>query len=334
MPRRPTTSTPTPPPTESTATTAVAEPPKPAKRTAAPKPKPLDDDLNEIVQQQGRLVRAAEQVFARLADGGEPTPDERALLRQIGPQPGGSDRRDRAAFEKWLNKNAGRLRSIRELQCQAGSKAEREAARQAAELAAKEYSDQAPEIERQIQELQDRLAKLADTERKACAATERREAALVRLMDDKLLPSFIQDELRSLRDEHNKRFGIELTKSETRLSVIEAVLGFNPDSDFETIRLHIESNRSLGGDTISRLDRFVERRRYTEDDQDRFAQRNRNPLPASFFNGKIKLAEWQHYCNELRQEAEQLRQRIVELKGIETEAAKDVEQLKSYYIPN
>ena len=333
MARRPT-STPTPSPAESTAT-AIAEIPKPTKKPVAKAtPTPLDDDLDEIVQQQGRLARAAEQIFARLADGAEPTPDERALLRQVGPQPTGSDRRDRAAFNKWLDRNVGRLRSIRELQDQAGSVADREAAKQAADTASKRYADEAPKTEKKIQELQDRLAELANQERKTQATFERRESAMKRLTEERLLPSFVQDVLRSLRDEHNKRFGIELTKSETRLSVIEAVLGFNPDRDFETIRLHIESNVSLGGDTISRLDRFVERRRYTEDDQDRFAQRNRNPLPASFFNGKIKLAEWQHYCNELRQEAEQLRQRIVELKGIETEAAKDVEQLKSYYIPN
>lgn len=301
----------------------VARPPRPEPRPVAPSRPTMDSNLASLVAQQEQLARAAEELFAKLAAGDELSAGEWSLLRAAGPFPGGTEAHSRNAFNEWLAKHTGRLRTVRGFQQLAGSVADREQARQRAAETAATLATEAPRIEQQIAELQAKLATLAGDAKQAQAAVDRREHAVVSLQEERLLPGYKLDEIAQAVRRQKSEFRGELAGFRGRLRSIEAVLAIDPGNrdGANAVRLHVEGNLDLGGDTVSRLTRFFEIR-------EGGAAQSRHEVAVR----TVRLGPWRQYCDSLRSEAEPIKARIAELIPLEEAAAAELEKLRSHYV--
>lgn len=295
-----------------------------ANERQAPRPKSNEFDLEALVHQQEQLTKAAETLFSKLAGGGELSSGEWSLLRSAGPHPGGTPSHDRSAFQRWLDGNVGRLRTIREKQQRAGTAEDRAQARTAAELAAAELAAAAPRIEQQIAELQEQLATLARNAKVASDQVRQQEQAVEALRQVDRLPAWIQDELKAANRRHVAEWKRDLVSAQGRIRTIEAIVGIDtsaPDA-FRTIELHVGSTPTLGVDNRSRVERFFTFRRVVDPETKTSSER---------ITG-LKRGEWDRYLDTLRAEAEQVKIRVEELLPLKEAAEAEIEQLTSFYV--
>ena len=310
--------------------TAVVERPAPVESKPQAVAPPKQIEVDELAAQLGReeiaFQKAAERIFDRLPESW--TPGDHAILRRVGPRPGGSPSHDRNSFQRWLGEQTGRLRVVRAQQAVAGSVADREQAKQRADEAAAEFARRGPEIEAEVARLQSQLADLAQSAKQAQGVVDRREAAVVALQVEDRLPAWVRDELHAVQRRHVAEFKSELAQARGRLRGIESVLGIDPESatGAREIELHVAGGVHLGVDTMGRLRRFFTDAVYES------AESSGKPLPM-FTCRKPKSSEWAAYCRTLRAEAEPIRQRIAELEPLEMEAAAELTELRSFYVP-
>ena len=290
---------------------------------------PKQVEVNELAAQLGReeiaYAKAAETIFDRPQE--EWTPGDHAILRRVGPRPGGSPSHDRNAFNRWLGEQTGRLRVVRAQQAVAGSVADRQAARQAADEAAAKLATEAPQIEAEMARLQARLGDLAGDAKQAQSVVERQAAAVVALQVEDRLPAWVRDELHAVQRRHVAEFKSELAQARGRLAGIAGVLAIDPESatGVREIELHVGGLREYG-DSVARLRRFFTDAVYES------AEAAGKPLP-TFTCRKVKSSEWAAYCRTLAAEAESIKQRLEQLLPLEESAVSELERLRSHYVP-
>lgn len=307
-----------------------------AKTQTAPTDDPVQAEVAEFSRRERAVYELSRKRALLLREGRELPEDELRFLQSTAPP---CDSRNPYTIKRhigsYLDKLTGDQDRIVQLQTAAGTGQDRQVATEAAEAAADELAAKRPELEAAIQAAQQALATIERKAADARRAAERRTQAVASLRAEALLPPFVADRLRSIRGRHIEAFGRELTRLRSRLGIITTIGAWNPDTDGEAIRLHVESNHTLGGDSTSRLVRFFEPRHFSEDDQERYreAQRGQVRLEKSFFAGKVRVHEWRDYCDSLRQEAEAARERIAELEKLEAAAADEVQRLLSYHVP-
>jgi small-conductance mechanosensitive channel len=309
-----------------------------SRRTKPSQTSPPADDtfIDRIANEQSELARAGETLMERLADGQELSSGQWGILRRIAPETFRGRRGD-FSFKSWLDSQLAKVKARRDRQRAAGTSAEREAARKAAEEAATVLTKRSPEIEAEIQRLQGELGQVEQSAHRAAAEVASREQAVELLRDESQLPEQIRDELRALRLRHVEQFGRELSQLRGRLQAIDRITAFDPSSDdgLEAIRRYVESNRALGGDTIGRLQRFFVDRHFSESDRELVdaMESGQIRLSRSFFASRVKPTEWRAHCETLRREAAELAPRLAELEELESAAAAEIEKLRNHLVP-
>jgi hypothetical protein len=196
----------------------IAEPTPEPTRAAPRADKPLSAAGAEIIRERAGLMRAAEEIISRLVDGAFATPDERACLCSLNL--------DGEKLENELR----RVRQIRANQRLAGSGAEREQAASAAAAAAEKLATARPEIAAEMLRLQQRLADLETAAEVARAAAAGRAAAVEKLRERELLPSFARSELSDLQREYGRRYDQPRRTLENDIAATPLIAAMDPAS--------------------------------------------------------------------------------------------------------
>lgn len=300
---------------------ATTDAPPTATVETTPAREPPQDDMfgQELAEQNLRERRALEDVFSFLAQGGELDAARLALLRRWGPRTDNWE--GRKAYTKWLEKEVNRVKNVRELQAKAGSGDDRQQADAEATAAEDELSRQRPEIEAEIRALQARLSSLETTATRLRSASDARKAAVNELQQHRVLPTFIQDDLKLATDRANRDWRAELSKARSRASALRGVIAIDPDAreNRDMLRLHIEA--IPGSNSTGNLTRFY----YT--DSHRSAGGTHLELQ------KLRREVWDEYIDGLRRELATVDATIAKLEPMEAQAAAEVEKFKNYYVP-
>ena len=160
--------------------------PPPAKPITPARPTPkrnASEILDRLAADAKELLTATDDIVAALAQGQNPTPEERAILVArglVGPR---------------LDAEVSRLRRVLSFQGKAGTAADRDQDRQDAETAAAELASRGPEYEQQIAALHAKLSDLHANAERTAAIVDRQRIALDSLKNWELLPEQLVAEL-------------------------------------------------------------------------------------------------------------------------------------------
>lgn len=298
---------------------AVADAPPPRPEPVTPKPTTRVPsglpavDVNRLVADRREREETAEVLFRKLADDEPLSAGERRLLKTVCPE---AVAQSPHRFETWLKGEAGRRRAVSELQAAAGSGADRQADVARLAEAQQRQSEQAPELSRQIEELQARLNALAAAFREAADDVHRRNQAVAHLRQERLLPAFVAEELRLL-EQSTAPARHERETLLTRVKGIEGICAWDVKGNREQIEVYARGVNTPTG-TLS----------------DVVFPRTRKPTPFGGFDLRsIDQAAWSAHLDDLRREADRARQRLAELGDPDSEIAAEVEALKNYWVP-
>ena len=172
-------------PDQSHESTALLDRP-PARPTAPARLSPkrtASEILDRLAADANELLTATDEIVAAIAQGQNPTAEERSILVArglVGPR---------------LDAEASRLRKVTAFQQKAGTAEQRDQARHAAEAAAAELARRGPEVEQKIAALQRELSDLQVAAERSAAVVERQRIALDSLRNWELLPEQLVAEL-------------------------------------------------------------------------------------------------------------------------------------------
>lgn len=275
-----------------------------------------DPDFDEAYAQQMLKERKTlESIFNLLAEGRQPNAAQLAVLRKWGP-------RDKPEFDKWTRKESTRCANVKQLQQQAGSGIDRQQAQAEAEKAESELARQAPQIQAEIDALRTRLARLENEARRLRSASDARQAAVAELQQPRILPAFVQDDLRLANDRQNRDWKADLVAAESRAVALRQTIALDPEAreNRDMVRLHIEGIQT-GTDTKAKLQRFY------------WTTEERHFGGPALEVGKLRRDVWDAYVADLRRELADVEATIARLEPMEATAAAEVERLRSYYVP-
>jgi hypothetical protein len=275
-------------------------------------------------------LQREDQLYAEEANGRQLTDGEIDFLEAMAPRAGFTPDEQRRALARHLERQRSRHQRIAQNRQRAGKTADRAAAVQRLASAKENRESTLPGLLEQIAKLQRDADELDRAVNDAESAVTARHQAVEVLTDERSLPEFVLRRTRRPRPEWQQ----ELVTLRSRLQAIETISSLRPDRDAEAIRLHVEGNASLGGDTVSRCQRFFEQR---DSSGDAAAigrmERGESRFTKEFWARRVRVSAWNKYVESLGVEAEQARQRIAELEPLEREAAAEIERLKSFYVP-
>jgi len=311
---------------------AVADPPEtPPRKTTPPKkkaalPKPSDLLAEEIAREKRLAIAREELLFRRhtlLVDGLDLLVDEYRLLETAVPKSatlGDYDYSER--FGHFLNRENKRVETIINLQAASGTPIDQAAADKLAKQTAVTRDDQGPALEAEIRERQAKLESLSRAATDAQSAANARHAADENLRDVKLLPPFIRDELNATHRQHTDDFGKELLQLETRQISLTSLLALDVESPegITSCKLHAQGQPRFGDDEMSRLKHVFT---FTAE---------QGPSGVSHRFEKLRPGVWEDYCDERRQELNDVEGRIESIaNGQQAAANREIKALRSFY---
>jgi hypothetical protein len=194
------------------------------------------------------------------------------------------------------------------LQRQAGTGAERKAARVARDEAAQKLAGEGSRIREQVEALQRELVALERSAAETAAVVERQSTAVAALHDPAFLPEPHRSRYEAGRQAWERDWGIPARSARLRSDALQAIAKLNPDDRDELQKIHDHCTGS--SDSATRAITAVR----TESQSSPFVQVSRpgNAL----LRVTIDRAAWQRHVQELQVEAEQA---IAEAERLERE---------------
>lgn len=302
---------PAPPMPAEAAVDVVAEPVEPAAEDTPPLE--ISPDTARHVAEHRELERACDELFARAAEGHILTADERGLLKRLCP-----DSSKPIRFERWLEKQIQRVKTIREMQAVAGTPADREAAAGRLADAEQQRATEGQQIEAELARLRQRLSALDGAVATARADVDRRERALSGLREKHLLPQHIQEELRVLRQSTAKERS-EFERCQNRVRAINVICGWNPaGADREKAMEHVFNAYTPLG--VRLLDQC-------------FPLRDGVHEPGNANPRVFRQAGWDQYLQTLRAEMAECLDTMSRLESVNARVAREAALLRDHWIP-
>jgi hypothetical protein len=253
----------------------------------------VDGAVLAAVRDRARALEAAERLFEKQVAGVTLEPDEGELLRYLFPS-----EFDRA-------RELSRVARLRKFQGQAGSAAEREAARTAHDEAAQKSASEGPRIRQQIETLQAELLALEKSAAEAAALVEKQETALASL-DHNVLGEPWRSRYLAAREAYQRDYGRPIANLRARAEGLRTVCSWTPEANPKEIEVHCDHPQ---------LRHIVHAVRQPVSESPWIVRKNPgNPMPQI----KIDTAAWQRHVQELQAEAEQA---IAEAERLEREGA-------------
>ena len=291
--------------------TAVLDrpPPSAAIRPTSPPteaPRVADPVTDAIVAAHAERVAAAEALLARDAGQGL-SADEDLLVRSV------FDEHQRAQAIMIVGRRA-------KLQRQAGTGAERKAARVARDEAAQKLAGEGSRIREQVEALQRELVALERSATETAAVVEMQSTAVAALHDPAFLPEPHRSRYEAGRQAWERDWGIPARSARLRSDALQAIAKLNPDDRDELQKIHEHCSGSSDPAT-----RAITAVRVTEPSPYVRVSRPGNEL----LRIAVNPAAWQHHVQDLQVEAEQA---AAEAERLEREGAGAREELDNMLV--
>lgn len=183
-----------------------------------------------------QVLRAAESILWEADGAGSFTPAQMIILRTAG-----------LTEHREIERELGRINSVRGHMAEAGSNSQFTAAEQRLAAATEQVKLLKPELEEQIRAAQQKLSELEAELRAATRAEERMRQAREILRHERLLPKFARDQLAMNVRNCTKNLRSEIARIDDRLTVINSVLELDPKEAVPYARRVDEENRGNPG---------------------------------------------------------------------------------------
>ena len=258
----------------------------------------VDGAVLAAVRDRARALEAAERLFEKQVAGVTLEPDEGELLRYLFPS-----EFDRA-------RELSRVARLRKFQRQAGTEAERKAARVARDEAAQKLAGEGSMIREQVEALQRELVALERSAAETAAVVERQSTAVAALHDPAFLPEPHRSRYEAGRQAWERDWGIPARSARLHAKALQELAGLDPADDDARRRIHDYCQREArtAGITGSRI---------LERPSSPFVQIKNpgNPLQIKI---TVNGAAWTAHAAELREKAQAL---LAEAERLETAGA-------------
>jgi hypothetical protein len=268
----------------------------------------VDGAVLAAVRDRARALEAAERLFEKQVAGVTLEPDEGELLRYLFPS-----EFDRA-------RELSRVARLRKFQRQAGTEAERKAARVARDEAAQKLAGEGSRIREQVEALQRELVALERSATETAAVVERQSTAVAALHDPAFLPEPHRSRYEAGRQAWERDWGIPARSARLRSDALQAIAKLNPDDRDELQKIHEHCSGSSDPAT-----RAITAVRVTEPSPYVRVSRPGNEL----LRIAVNPAAWQHHVQDLQVEAEQA---AAEAERLEREGAGAREELDNMLV--
>jgi len=192
---------------------------------------------------------------------------------------------------------------------------------------------QTPIIEGKVRELQAELAELQKSATEARRASDDREGAVKNLQERKCWPAFVADRVQQQKRLDVSSFGRDIEALRSKLKLYENLpsldvsaptrdnSGVKGGKDLDSVQAYVSGVQSLGPDDRSRVEKMFHCETY------------RDGCNTHWRVGEIRPDEWKKHLVDVAIMADELRGRVAALEKLEAEAAKQIEEFSSYYVP-